>query len=275
MLRARLLTAAILIPLVVWGVIALPPPLFALFLAVIVVVGAWEWAGLLGWSKQNQRLGYLMLVLATLIGANSLMNEPWAIRAVMILSVIWWLLCLLWIINYQRGRDTLPRSPILLGLAGLLVMIPGWLGLVAMRNSGPDGPYWVVLLFLLIWCADSTAYVTGRRWGKTRLADKVSPGKTWEGVGGAALAGTLLGSAYALANSLGLFNVLLMTALCLLTIMFSVVGDLLESLFKRRAGVKDSGDLLPGHGGVLDRIDSLTAAAPVFALGLTIFGERL
>ncbi len=275
MLRARLLTAAVLIPLVVWGVIALPHPGFVTLLAGIVLLGAWEWAGLSGWSKRYQRLGYLLLVLSAVLGANWLVNVPWARRSFLILSLFWWLTAFLWVVIYQRGKDTLPRSPVVLGLAGILVMIPAWLGLATIHNSGPDGPYWVVLLLILIWCADSAAFLTGSLWGKRHLADRVSPGKTWEGVAGAALAATLLALAYAMFNNLQLGNVLLLIGLFLVTVFFSIGGDLLESLVKRWAGVKDSGDLLPGHGGMLDRIDSLMAAAPVFALGLSLFGGRL
>jgi phosphatidate cytidylyltransferase len=154
----------------------------------------------------------------------------------------------------------------------LIVLIPTWLAVVALHESGEQGPLLVMYLLSLIWVADSGAYFSGRAWGKRKLAPSVSPGKSWEGVGG----GALLSLAYAVgaAQVLGLPGNQwpLFVVLSLVTVLFSVLGDLTESMFKRHAGIKDSGTLLPGHGGVLDRIDSVTAAAPVFVVGFWLGG---
>lgn len=156
-------------------------------------------------------------------------------------------------------------------ITGLLVLIPAWTGLVWIHQLD-RGPYLVLSLLILIWIADSSAYFAGRRWGRHKLAPAVSPGKTREGAYGALAGGLCWGVTlafwYAPTGGLGIGLVLL----CLVTVLASIIGDLYESLIKRERGLKDSGALLPGHGGILDRIDSLTAAAPVFALGLYVLG---
>ena len=129
----------------------------------------------------------------------------------------------------------------------------------------------IIVLFSLVWGADSSAYFVGRRFGRYKLAPRVSPGKTWEGIGGAVLAGMLIGACAGWWCGLEAETGALFVVLCVVTVAISIVGDLTESLIKRHGGVKDSGSLLPGHGGLLDRVDSLTAAAPVYLLGLETF----
>jgi phosphatidate cytidylyltransferase len=159
-------------------------------------------------------------------------------------------------------------------VSGLLVLIPAWAGLVWIHQLS-RGPYLVLFLLVLIWIADSGAYFAGRRWGRRKLAPLVSPGKTREGAYGALAGGLLWGGVLAALYGVSVPQQGCLVLLCLLTVVASIVGDLYESLSKRERGVKDSGSLLPGHGGILDRIDSLTAAAPVFALGLHLIGPAL
>jgi phosphatidate cytidylyltransferase len=155
------------------------------------------------------------------------------------------------------------------------VLVPAWCALVVLHggilHTTTPGPYYVIVLLMLIAVADTSAYFGGRRWGKKKLAPQVSPGKTWEGVF-AAFVGvgicTTFGASLLGYTEQGWLQGLLFMMFSVVTAAFSIVGDLAESMFKRHAGVKDSGNLLPGHGGVLDRIDSVTAAAPVFVLGL-------
>jgi len=151
------------------------------------------------------------------------------------------------------------------------VLVPAWASLVVIHGVDPQGPRLLLFLMVLIWVADSFAYFAGRRWGRTKLAPVISPGKTREGVYGALAGAVLCGGGLVWLMPQG--NPLLLILFCLLIVLVSVVGDLFESLMKRQAGVKDSGSLLPGHGGMLDRIDSLTAAAPLFLLGLLLLGE--
>jgi len=150
---------------------------------------------------------------------------------------------------------------------GLFVLLPASLSLISQYNSAAD-PYYILLLFVLIWVVDSTAYFVGRKWGKQRLAERISPGKTREGFVSSMIVAVVPPFIFISLRSIIGIEVFFLIFLCLITAGFSVVGDLFESMMKREANRKDSSQLLPGHGGLLDRIDSLTAAAPVFVLGL-------
>lgn len=267
-LRQRALTAFLLGPLVLAAVLCLPTPGFALFLAAVILAAAWEWGHLAGLTRREHLGGYLALigVLLLLLWTVPALR-PWLIGG----GALWWLLQS---VQLARLRDI----PLRLGIqwgelgAGVLVLGAPWAALVELHGTPVSGPPLVLFLMILVWSADSLAYFVGRRWGRTKLARRVSPGKTREGVYGA-LAGALLwGLLYGWVRSLGLTGTLVAALLCGVTVLVSVVGDLYESLLKRRRGVKDSSHLLPGHGGMLDRVDSLTAAAPIFVLGLTLTG---
>ena len=153
-------------------------------------------------------------------------------------------------------------------LLGILLLVSAWAALLRLHARPETGPKLVLFLMILIWVADSGAYFAGRKWGTSKLAPAVSPGKTWEGVYGALIACTLFAVASALLLHTTGARITAFVAVCIVTILFSIVGDLQESLLKRQVGIKDSGRLIPGHGGILDRIDSLIAAGPVFLLGL-------
>jgi phosphatidate cytidylyltransferase len=198
-----------------------------------------------------------------LLGARYLAADPDVRHLILVAALLWWVVALGWIIFAPRSV-----APWSAGLAGVLALVPAWVALVWLRYL-PNGQYWVLFTLLLVWGADVGAYFAGHRFGHTRLAPAVSPGKTWEGViGGFALSAivAVAGSAW---FALPLYA---FVPLCLAAVGFSIVGDLTESLLKRFAGVKDSGTLFPGHGGVMDRIDSVTGAAPVLFFGLTILG---
>jgi phosphatidate cytidylyltransferase len=272
-LKQRLITAALLILTTLAAFIFLPTGMVALVLGVFVALGAWEWAALAGWPSARARLAYVIACLALLMLAYWLLQLPWVGAGITALVSLWllgWAVIFYWVIAYQRGRRTVPRSRALQAGVGLLVMVSAWSALVVLHGSFGGGVYLLILLMLLVWGADTAAFFVGRRWGKHRLADRISPGKTWEGFLGALTA--TVGIAWICSAPLGLaaFERLLFLLLCLVTVTFSVLGDLLESLLKRLAGVKDSSALLPGHGGILDRIDSMLAAAPVFAIGVSI-----
>lgn len=266
MLKQRLITAAILIPLVIWGILKLPTPYLAVVLGLLIAQGGWEWGGLMKLSSTAKRAFYAITVVSSLLAAWFFARGvDWL--ALPLLSLFWWLLAMLWVWNYpgtaMRWSATWRQFFI-----GLLILVPAWLAVVALHESGAQGPYWVLYLLTLIWVADSGAYFGGRRFGKHKLAPAVSPGKTWEGVVSALVACTIY--AFIAATVFGLAGNQWppFVVLSLVTVIFSILGDLTESMFKRHAGIKDSGTLLPGHGGVLDRIDSVTAAAPVFVVGL-------
>jgi phosphatidate cytidylyltransferase len=271
MLAYRLLTALVLIPLVFLAVLELPTPGFALAAAVVPLGAAWELARLAG---VNGLIWRLLTVLCT----DALLGLLWWQRLapqshwLLALLAIWWLLNLPLLLSGRvRPRKAtglhLPRL-----LAGVLFVCGAWLALVQMHAS-PAGPWLVIFFLVLIWLADSAAYFTGRAWGRHKLAPHISPGKTVEGALGALIGAVLFSVVIWLKGWLALdgFSAAL---LCVITVAVSIGGDLWESVLKRERGLKDSGNLLPGHGGVLDRVDSQIAAAPVFVVGLWLTGVR-
>ena len=265
-LRQRILTALLLGPLAMAAVLWLPSSGFALFFAAVVLGAAWEWCGLAGIADTRQRILYAAAVALCMLAL-------WLVPAIRLwvigIAVLWWLgqAVMLWRVQRIEPRDRLDLS--LLGI-GLLVLAAPWAALVELHGLSPAGPALVLFLLLLTWTADTAAYFVGRRFGRVKLAPLVSPGKTREGVYGALAGACVAGALLGWSTSLGPGGTLVAALLCALTVLFSVVGDLYESLLKRRRGVKDSSRLLPGHGGLLDRIDSVTAAAPVFALGIVL-----
>ncbi|MCK5718413.1 MAG: phosphatidate cytidylyltransferase [Thiomargarita sp.] len=273
MLKQRLLTAIILIPVTIWIILFAEYFMFAAFISLFVILAAWEWARLCGWNTSLSR-GIYSLFIASIL---ALTYWKWHsniahIFDILLLTSVCWLFAGIWIIIYNKQLVKLPNIPIFKGGLGFIILVPAWMALLLLRSEG-NGK-WVLFLLVLIWTADSGAYFAGKRWGKTKLAVNISPGKTWEGVIGAMLASSILSVIYINlfpANSL-IFS-LLFVLLCLITVVFSILGDLVESLFKRQVGVKDSGNLLPGHGGILDRIDSITAAAPIFVMGLALLAR--
>lgn len=265
MLKQRLLTALVLIPLVVWLLFVLDPFGLALFFGAIIAAAAWEWAGLSGWSAPVVRAAYTLLIVAA--GAALIAFSP--VLPVLAAGVLWWL----WSV-YELAHDADVHHGMLgtragKAIGGALILIPAWFGAVHLRAEDAHAPFVLLYLLSLVWVADSAAYFAGHRFGRRKLAPSVSPGKTLEGVFGAVAAVIVL----ALVAGLSVWHLraaalMIWVLIAVVTALFSVVGDLVESKAKRSAGVKDSGQLLPGHGGVCDRIDALTAAIPVFALSV-------
>lgn len=268
MLRQRLLTALVLIPLTVWAVLGLSSGALALLLAMFVLLGAWEWGVLMGLNSHAGRTVYLGLMLLALWVAWSVIGRPGVLIGLLVLALAWWITALIWLVRYRPARKDGMAAMAAKGVAGILALTPAWAALVAVHANGRSGAYLLLLLLVLIWAADSGAFFAGRRWGSVKLAPQISPGKTREGVYGALAVAGLWAAAGGLWLGLQGLHLMLFVTLCLVTVLFSIVGDLFESMIKRQRGVKDSGHLFPGHGGVLDRVDSLTAAAPVFVLGL-------
>lgn len=271
MLKLRVLTALLLAPLAIWATLVLPNVWFAVILGIIFSLGAWEWSRLAGLRQTAARAAYVALFVLLLVGlldrASMAESLPWLI----VLAVLWWVAALCFILIYPRASRLWIARPGRLAVAGLLCLLPGWAALVALHAQGAQGPQYVLFLLLLIWGADVGAYFAGHRFGRSKLAPAVSPGKTWAGVWGAMATTAIvtLGGTYLL--GLSMHVLLWLLPLTLFTVAVSIVGDLTESMFKRLADVKDSGGLLPGHGGILDRIDSLTAAAPMFMLGYLLW----
>lgn len=259
MLRARIITALCLLPLVLAAIYLLPLAGFALVFLAVVAIAAHEWAALAGWSAQVARLGYVAALapLAALLWWMPQLREP-----LLIAAGVFWLLAVGVVVAYPRSSGWLTR-PILAG-SGWLVLLAAWTALLVVRDR-PAGAHWLIWLFLLVWAADIGAYFAGRRFGRRKLAPAVSPGKTWEGLAGGAILALVITALLLVAA--GAWQPVWLPVIGVLVVV-SVFGDLFESVLKRHRGVKDSGVLLPGHGGALDRVDSLLAALPFFALAL-------
>ena len=272
MLKLRIITALVLIPVFTGAVWFLNTPTFALLMSLVIAQGAWEWSGL---SKDRDILPRALYVMMTL-GVLSLLyfyQSQTLVYVIMLLMLGWWLIALLQIVRFQKSGQYILQMPLL--LTGLLVLAPAWFCLIQLHDKEPQGPQLVLFVLILIWSADIAAYFSGRRWGRKKLASQVSPGKSWEGVYGALCAAVLIGLAYAVIEKYEGLNIVFFILISIITVAASILGDLLESLLKRRSDRKDSGSLLPGHGGVLDRIDSLTAALPIFFCSMSLWEKAM
>lgn len=265
MLKQRVLTAAVLAPLAIGGVFFLPLDLFQWFVLAVIAIAGWEWANLSDLRPQVQRVVY---ALAVAVALWIVFNSPPG--PVLALAALFWLLALFWVCRFPASGGQW-QGLVQRALIGLLVLLPAGVALVVLKGMAASNQL-LVLLFLLVWGADIGAYFAGRRWGGAKLAPNVSPGKTRAGLYGGLVTSLLITLVAGVWWQLPPDSLAVLLLVGLVTALASVLGDLLESMFKRHRGIKDSSALLPGHGGVLDRIDSLTAAAPVFALGTTVSG---
>lgn len=271
MLLPRLITALILLPLVLGAIWFAPASgLYALF-SVAALLVANEWAALMGLSQARQRAAYVAVTGGVLALLWFVPNSQMVITVLMGIAILWWLYATHLILGYPERLPQTPTRPVM-GTLGLLMLAPA-IAALAVVHGLENGAWKVIYVFGIVWAADVGAYFAGRTLGRNKLLPKVSPGKTREGaVGGLVtvmLWAALVGP-FAFAPQGSQWLVLLLLTLTAATL--SIVGDLVISMFKRRTGIKDTGSLLPGHGGLLDRVDSLLAAAPVMALGLLLTG---
>ncbi|MFA7553374.1 MAG: phosphatidate cytidylyltransferase [Spongiibacteraceae bacterium] len=276
MLKQRLVTAIIMALLLVGGIVLLAPVGLAVLFGVLVLVAAWEWSAMAGLSSRLAKVGFTfstLCLLALVAWHTQLLTDLInlnRVRDVLGLACLWWSIALLWVKSYPASA-IIWKSVAARILMGWLTLVPAWLALVYLRMH-VNGIALIVLLLAIVATADIGAYFSGRAWGKSKLAAEVSPGKSWAGFWGGLVATiTLVAVLWWLLDDArhGLVPVLVVA---LLTSLASVLGDLLESMVKRHQGLKDSGRILPGHGGLMDRLDSMTAAAPVFALSLILMG---
>ncbi len=263
MLKARILTALAMAVVLVTVLFAMPPIATLVLLSVVVLVGAWEWSAFIRGAGRGLRLAFVAAIALLIALARPMVGDADWLQGVLWWAAGWWVLALLWLtLAPQRV------APWSAALAGIVALVPTWLALAHLR-LGEQGSEWALYTLVLVVAADTGAYFCGRAFGRVKLAPRVSPGKTWEGV----IGGMLLALVIAVlgARHFGV-DAALFVSVGLAAAAFSVVGDLTESMLKRAAGVKDSGHLFPGHGGILDRVDSVAAGAPVFVLGLLFSG---
>lgn len=260
MLKQRIITAAILIPIVIALIYYLSPLGFLIGTGLVILAAAGEWTNLMEIKNIGARLLYVFLMGCLMF---AMVRFPIPLGFVFLFSFIFWIIATFMIVFYPRGSAWWGKSLFWRGVMSVCVLIPCWAALNYIRNQ-ENGFYALMFLFVLIWGADIGAYFVGRKWGKHKLAPMVSPGKSVEGYAGAMAVTLVIAILAAWFTNLPLRIWPWCILVTLVTVSFSVIGDLFESMLKRQAGLKDSGNLLPGHGGLLDRIDSLTAAAPIF-----------
>ncbi len=263
MLKVRILSAVAMSGLLLLGLFVLAPQRTVLVFAALGIIGAWEWAGFGGLHSGAGRLAYAGAIALLLLLSWLWTSDPKHLLILLSGACVWWAIAFLWLVLAPERHQ--PRLAL---LCGVPVLVPAFVALSRLTIAGNGfarGPQIVLWLLLLVIGADIGAFFAGRNFGRRKLAPRVSPGKTWEGVIGGLCAVALVAWSGALYFHL---PALPCVAFGCAVGIFSVVGDLTESMFKRSAGLKDSGALLPGHGGILDRIDSVTAAAPLYALGL-------
>ena len=304
MLVQRILTAVVLASLVILAIFQLPSIYFSLFLALVTLGGAWEWLSLTGVEKNSSRILFLLALIFPMLGVTywtlflEILSESleWpelkdysdALEWLVIPPVLFWLISMILIRHSAQQLLVMEFKPRTQALIGWMILLAAWMFLGKLRSY--YGSFMVLYFLILIWLADISAYFVGKTWGKDKLAPEISPGKTLQGMYAALVSavvssvgfyfcGKLFSDQGADApqdDSLWFLDELVsvdIAFLSILTVLLSIYGDLFFSLVKRRKGVKDSGKLLPGHGGILDRVDSIIAAAPFFYAGILLIGR--
>jgi phosphatidate cytidylyltransferase len=260
----RVVSALVIAAILLAAVFLLPAQWLVAVLSVVLLAAAWEWSAL-----ASTRTALRWLFMAATTGLCVLLwfasSTHAGLLAILMSGLVFWTLSLLWLVFIPHRQST-----VAVFVAGVVAISVAWMALARMALFDPHGSLWVLYGLLVVWVADSGAYFTGRRWGSSKLAPRISPGKTWAGLWGGLVASALLALLVAVACRLPIAQLVVLT---LFVAGYSVIGDLTESLCKRFAGTKDSGTLIPGHGGVLDRFDSLLAASPCLLLGVLVIQE--
>jgi phosphatidate cytidylyltransferase len=287
LLKQRIITALILAPAIIAAIFYLPLAYFSGLIIAVMAIGAWEWGPLMGFSSKTRRIAFVLTNVFLMVGLweylpietlwlttrdlhSSIVNLLW-------LTVAWWVLSAFLTLAYPRYSDFWSKHHSVRGLFGWFTIVPTWLAFIILRSheyqvDKYDGAQLIMFLFLMVWSADVGAYFVGKSIGKHKLMPNVSPGKTIEGFLGGVFFACFFVNIAGLALDWKINQHITVTLVTVLITTISVLGDLNESMFKRQAGIKDSGSILPGHGGILDRIDSLTATAPIYALCYVSFG---
>jgi phosphatidate cytidylyltransferase len=267
MLAKRVLTALILAPAIVLATLFLSTPWFSLVVGLMTIVAGWEYCNLINLGRFSNKSFYIIVILAA---AFLLSISPSMLSPALYAASAWWMAALFLVINYPKSSGFLKKNMAIGLINGLFLFIPMAASLAILHSQERS---FVLLLLFLIWAADSGAYFSGMRFGSKKLCPQVSPNKTFEGVFGGMFFAQVVAIGYAISiiQNPSLKDFLVFCFLGLVVTLFSIIGDLFESVLKRVTGQKDSGNILPGHGGLLDRIDSLTASAPIFLMFIMAF----
>jgi phosphatidate cytidylyltransferase len=277
MLKLRIITALILFPLAVSGILFLPNHYFAALFGFVMLLAAYEWAGFAKFPSVLAKLAYVAMV-AVILLSIWLINFILSMNFMNGMAAVFWLFALILLLAYPKSAGFWSGKTVIIAIMGFFLLTIAWYAVVKIHEiealqfaqTQISGPYLLLSSMMLIWAADTGAYFSGKRFGKNKLAPKVSPGKSIEGVMGGLLLALLLAIAFTAWHGGQVQDYLNIIGISTMTVIFSVIGDLMESMFKRQANVKDSSNMLPGHGGILDRIDSITAACPVFLIALSL-----
>jgi len=277
MTRTRVIAALVLTPFAIAAILLLPTPWLMALSAVVFLVGLWEWFRLADIDDTLARSVLLVVNLALMVAivwaSRTDHGFSYVLLQIMVVAgVIWWLLAGLWLKHYRFASDHDTHARVFKLAAGTLAILPAWCAIGVIHGGQPYGHRWLFVALAIVWAADSGAYFVGRHYGRRKLSPRISPNKTVEGLAGGLACGLAVGLAFAPLAGATLAQLPAVALVAVVAVGFSVVGDLFESLLKRHVGAKDSGDLIPGHGGILDRIDGVVAALPVFALGKAWLG---
>ena len=278
--RTRVIAALVMAPFAIGAILLLPTSWLVMLAALVFLVGLWEWFKLAEIDDTLQRTVLLtanLLLMVLLVWASRGSTDLVPLRLMALVGAGWWLLALLWLRFFHFASDHETWARVFKLAAGTLAVVPAWCALGLIHSSQPNGHIWLFVALAIVWAADSGAYFAGRHFGGRwfagrKLAPRISPNKTLEGLLGGLAAGMLVAAVGALLAGAGMAQLPGVLLVAIFAVLFAVVGDLFESLLKRHVDIKDSGSLIPGHGGVLDRVDSVLAALPVFALGKVWFG---